>query len=46
MREAGTYSLDMIFEYASYCFAMLNVFFCYDRQVANLISIVGHEIFE
>jgi len=36
----------MIFEHASYCFAMLNILFCYDRQVANLISIVGHEIFE
>jgi hypothetical protein len=44
--KAGTYTLDMILEHASYRFTMLNIFFCYDRQVANLIPIVGHEIFE
>ena len=45
-REAGTYTLDMIFKHTSYRFTMLNIFFCYDRQIANLISIVGHEIFQ
>ena len=45
-REIGTYTLDVIFEDTCYSFAMLDVFLCYDRQVANLISVVGHEIFE
>ena len=44
--EMGTYTLNMIFEDASYSFAMLNVFFRYDRQVANLIAVIGHEVFE
>ena len=45
-KEVGTHTLDMIFEYASYSFAMLDIFFCYDRQVANLIAVIGYKVFE
>jgi hypothetical protein len=36
----------MIFKDASYSFAVLDIFLRYDRQVANLIAVIGHEIFE
>jgi hypothetical protein len=36
----------MILKDAGYGFAMLDVFFRYDRQVANLIAVVGYKVLE
>jgi hypothetical protein len=45
-RKITTYTLNMILKDAGYGFAMLDVFFRYDRQVANLIAVVGYKVLE
>ena len=45
-RKISTYTLDMVLKNAGYGFAMLDIFSRYDRQVANLISVVGYKVLE
>ena len=45
-RKTSTYTLDMVLKNAGYGFAMLDIFSRYDRQVTNLISVVGYKVLE